>query len=1193
MSVSIPEFWNLMLASRLASPNSLPKLQAGFSQLKGAEEEGNVATLAQWLIAQGVLSRYQAKVLLTGQPGPFIYGDYRVYDRLGSGRLQGAFRALHPATRHRVLLWFHSGPMVSNAQWWGIAVEQIALAAQVVHPHVARIYHLCDLGQFKFTALEDLQGDGVMAQLTAGPLPWAVACRMVRQAALGVARMHELRQLHGSIRPQNMWIDAEENVKLLLPPVGRDPRIVLGAIDFSAANPGEEVLRQADYLAPELAHTGYLPNPSTDIYALGCTLFHLLAGKPPFAGRDALSKLASHSSERIPSLESAGVPGPVNQVLTGMMAKDPTQRYQRPRQVAEALAQVLEKLDSSQLHRPASAVSNKLPEYEAWLQPYNLASESKTNWVPEIETPPILAASMRAEEKDPRLELLAEHAPPQSQGTPSSKLPGTSPGGGVGHAAPQTGIDIAAAFSPPVRPAVPAIAPGTTPDGALAPSPPTNRSGTTLRPQIVMPGNAPQRMAYPPDEADAIIPFSSSDMKRRKRGQRRMLLSGAVVAAFMMILLFLWLSINKKQSENPAADGTTANGAASDGATVNGATADGSKAPVETKPEENRPVDNHSDAKKPADANLPSQKDGGEKQDASPPAKSDGAEAVKQRNAFIAANDVAKESHGELGGEETGDAAGHINEVGDYDLAANLSTSAGSDGNFNSADTGESNRVADPTRPSDRAIVTEPTGTGGAQTVGTTPKATAAGGRSLWASPTNGAPLTLSYLAPGVQAVLVLRPADLLKRPDGQKVLMALGPAGVAILRNIQSLSGGRLSEIEQLTIGWIDLMDAGAEPEIFPMYVIRYSNPVAIEKLLSNWGSSSSMKNYDWEIYQAPQGLTAVMPPKEQGKVLVLGTSEAIQDVIKLAGQPPPVQRPIEKLLGTSDDKRMATLVWMPNIAAEALGQESSSSGPWQTLLAGMQRFFGEDCRSAALSAHLSDDSFFLELRVQGPLGRGPEMVVSQFKQQVAQLAGSVQDYLAGLNLDNYGKTILLRFPQMIKLLDEFTRTGTEGDQAILRCYLPAAAAQNLLLASELALSEGAAAPVASVAEATGQNSQPQNMTQKLKRVTTLSFARDTLERAIQMLADDLEIKAQIIGPDLQLEGITKNQSFGLDEKDKPADEILRIIMLKANPDGKLVYVVKPDPSGAETLWITTRAAAAKRGDTLPVELQQSPAKK
>jgi hypothetical protein len=69
------------------------------------------------------------------------------------------------------------------------------------------------------------------------------------------------------------------------------------------------------------------------------------------------------------------------------------------------------------------------------------------------------------------------------------------------------------------------------------------------------------------------------------------------------------------------------------------------------------------------------------------------------------------------------------------------------------------------------------------------------------------------------------------------------------------------------------------------------------------------------------------------------------------------------------------------------------------------------------------------------------------------------------------------------------------------------------------------------------------------------------------------------IMGGDLQLEGITKNQSFGLDERDKTADAILRIILAKCNPDGKLVYVVHVK-HGVETIDITTRAAAAKRGE-------------
>src|SRR5436190_11955418 len=107
MPVPIPDFLNLLVASRLMAASSVPKLQEQFSQVKGADTQGNSTTLAQWLISQGILSKYQAKVLLAGHAGPFMYGEYTVYDRVSSGRLQGVFRAIHPPTRVRVTLSFH------------------------------------------------------------------------------------------------------------------------------------------------------------------------------------------------------------------------------------------------------------------------------------------------------------------------------------------------------------------------------------------------------------------------------------------------------------------------------------------------------------------------------------------------------------------------------------------------------------------------------------------------------------------------------------------------------------------------------------------------------------------------------------------------------------------------------------------------------------------------------------------------------------------------------------------------------------------------------------------------------------------------------------------------------------------------------------------------------------------------------
>jgi hypothetical protein len=137
------------------------------------------------------------------------------------------------------------------------------------------------------------------------------------------------------------------------------------------------------------------------------------------------------------------------------------------------------------------------------------------------------------------------------------------------------------------------------------------------------------------------------------------------------------------------------------------------------------------------------------------------------------------------------------------------------------------------------------------------------------------------------------------------------------------------------------------------------------------------------------------------------------------------------------------------------------------------------------------------------------------------------------------------------------------------------------------------AEAPRRATSATASTGNKTQTIAELLNKKTTLTFPRDTLEKSLENLFRDVGINYEILGTDLQLEGITKNQSFGLDEQDKPAGEILRKIMILANPDGKLVYVVKPkQPGGPEMLFITTRSAAAKRKDTLPPELAAAPTK-
>jgi hypothetical protein len=265
---------------------------------------------------------------------------------------------------------------------------------------------------------------------------------------------------------------------------------------------------------------------------------------------------------------------------------------------------------------------------------------------------------------------------------------------------------------------------------------------------------------------------------------------------------------------------------------------------------------------------------------------------------------------------------------------------------------------------------------------------------------------------------------------------------------------------------------------------------------------------------------------------------------------------------------------------------------------------FLGDELSAAALSLHWGDD-LFIELIATPTLDTLPEKTARILKERVQQAADTLEEYVVGLNPDSYGRQVIARFPAMFRKMAAYTRSGFERDHAVLRCYLPVVAGHNLLMGAELTLAEsrGATAPLAAATSPTAApdgDLTPATIDERLKKVTSLKFAKDTLEAALEQLSQDVGVPIVIRGSDLQADGITKNQSFGIDLENKPAGEILVEILRLANPDKtatgpadqrqKLVYIVLPGGSGGEQIAVTTRAKAKERRDELPAIFTAEP---
>src|SRR5262249_14009684 len=187
-------------------------------------------------------------------------------------------------------------------------------------------------------AMEYEEGSMDLARLVdeKGRLSVRDACHYIRQAALGLQYAFEKEELvHRDLKPHNLLLTRSGVVKLL----------DLGLANFREAETltrtGDNgLMGTADYIAPEQVDDAHVVDIRAVIYSLGCTLYHLLAGEPPFAKPPLVAKPFHHQTKPPPALEGfrTDLPPGLIAVVGGMLAKRPHERFAQPVDVAQALA---------------------------------------------------------------------------------------------------------------------------------------------------------------------------------------------------------------------------------------------------------------------------------------------------------------------------------------------------------------------------------------------------------------------------------------------------------------------------------------------------------------------------------------------------------------------------------------------------------------------------------------------------------------------------------------------------------------------------------------------------------------------------------------------------------------------------------------------------------------------------------------
>jgi WD40 repeat protein/tRNA A-37 threonylcarbamoyl transferase component Bud32 len=263
---------------------------------------------------------------------------YEVLRLLGSGGMGAVYLATQKSmVGRRVALKVLRQDLTRHRSLFERFRREVNAAARVSpHPNIVVAYDAGLAGTIHFLAMEYVDGIDLGRLVEkCGPQPPAFACHYAMETAQGLEYLHRQGMVHRDIKPQNLMLTRDNHIKIL------DFGLARLALEvWTTVTRDDSLLGTADYLAPEQAREAHTVDVRADIYSLGCTLYFLLTGQPPFPGTTLAQKLLAHdqAAPRPVAAFRSDLPFGLERVIDRMMAKDPAQRYQSPAEVVLALA---------------------------------------------------------------------------------------------------------------------------------------------------------------------------------------------------------------------------------------------------------------------------------------------------------------------------------------------------------------------------------------------------------------------------------------------------------------------------------------------------------------------------------------------------------------------------------------------------------------------------------------------------------------------------------------------------------------------------------------------------------------------------------------------------------------------------------------------------------------------------------------
>ena len=295
---------------------------------------------AQELVRLELLTEFQADVTLKQEAIPLVIGDYIVEKMLGRGGVDFVLKARHRRMKRPVAIKFLLKSLTESEDFQKRFEREVEAAAQLDHQNIVTAYDAGIHDGNHYLVMQYVDGDDLSALVKVkGPFGISAAVDAIHQAAEGLDCAHELGIVHRDIKPSNLLMDRKGVVRVLdmgLARIQRSPGDAVDGTGNADLTGTGSVLGTIDYMAPEQAIDAKKADHRANIYTLGCTLYFLLTGNPPFGNETIMRRLLAHRQSKIPKIREVRpeASDELEQIFSTMMAKRKEEK-KRPAAVDE------------------------------------------------------------------------------------------------------------------------------------------------------------------------------------------------------------------------------------------------------------------------------------------------------------------------------------------------------------------------------------------------------------------------------------------------------------------------------------------------------------------------------------------------------------------------------------------------------------------------------------------------------------------------------------------------------------------------------------------------------------------------------------------------------------------------------------------------------------------------------------------